>query len=212
MDYIYSVEEAQDKLISMLIESTGWKYLKSRNCLKKTVKNLVFEINFFGSKWNQSHQSIEMNADFRMAYKKYGAVPVNNIVASVQYLPEKDKQGDGYWFDISTEKKLLDVYKDLNDRIQATAVQLAMDFEADLKGATERLLNEHFEDYNVHLDFVADILGVDAIKEKAKEIYDSLSDEYKHQVSDYKNGDWSKSWMINRSNLKYIADNNLVIV
>ena len=88
MDYIYSAEEARDKIIGLLIESTGWKYLKSRNCLKKTVKDLVFEINFFSSKWNQSHQSVEMNADFRMIYKKYGSVPVNNIVASVQYLPE----------------------------------------------------------------------------------------------------------------------------
>jgi hypothetical protein len=209
MDYIYSVEEAQDKITGMLTESTGWKYLKSRKCLKKTVKDLVFEINFFGSKWNQSHQSVEMNADFRMSYKKYGTVPVNIIVASVQYLPEKDKQGDGYWFDISTEKNLLDVYEDLNDRIQATAVQLALDFESDFIGATERLLSEHFEDYNVRLDFIADILGTDAIKGKAKEIYDNLSDEYKRQVSDYKNGDRSKSWMINRSNLKYIADNDL---
>ena len=207
MDYIYSVEEARDKIIGLLIESTGWKYLKSRNCLKKTVKDLIFEINFFGSKWNQSHQSVEMNADFRMIYKKYGSVPVNNIIASVQYLPENGKLGDGYWFDISTEKKLLDVYKDLNNRIQETAVQLASDFESDFTGAIERLFNYHFEDYNVHLDFVADILGADAIKDKAKEIYDNLSDEYKRQVTDYKNGDRSKPWMINRSNLKYIVDN-----
>ena len=209
MDYIYSVEEAQNKIISKLIESTGWKYLKGRNCLKKTVKDLVFEINFFSSKWNQSHQSVEMNADLRIAYKKYGSVPVNNIVASVQYLPDKDKLGDGYWFDISTEKKLLDVYKDLNDRIQSTAVRVAMDFESDFVGATERLFNEHFEDYNVHLDFVADILGMDAIKGKAKDVYNNLSNEYKRQVADYKNGDRSKSWMINRSNLKYIVDNGL---
>ncbi len=209
MDYIYSVEEARDKIIGMLIESTGWKYLKSRNCLKKTVKDLVFEINFFGSKWNLSHQSVEMNADLRIIYKKYGSVPVNNIVASVQYLPERSDLGDGYWYDISTEKKLLDVYKDMNDRIQATAVQLALDYESDLVGATKRLFNEHFEDYNVHLDFVADILGSDAIKEKAKEIYDNLSEENKCQVVDYKNGDRSKPWMINRSNLKYIIDNEL---
>ena len=209
MDYIYSVEEAQNKIISMLIESTGWKYLKGRNCLKKAVQDLVFEINLFSSKWNQSHQSVEMNADLRIAYKKYGSVPVNNIVASVQYLPDKDKLGDGYWFDISTEKKLLDVYKDLNDRIQSTAVRVAMDFESDCVGATERLFNEHFEVYNVHLDFVADILGMDAIKGKAKDVYNNLSDEYKRQVADYKNGDRSKSWMINRSNLKYIVDNGL---
>ncbi len=82
-------------------------------------------------------------------------------------------------------------------------------WKTDFVRAIKRLFNEHFEKYNVHLDFVADILGADAIKEKAKEFYDNLSEANKRQMIDYKNGDRSKSWMINRSNLKYIADNGL---
>ena len=39
MEYIYAVTEAQEKLIGMLAESTGWKYLKSGRCLKKKVKD-----------------------------------------------------------------------------------------------------------------------------------------------------------------------------
>ena len=129
MEYVYAVDEAQEKIIGMLAESTGWKYLKSKRCLKKTVKDLVFEINFFSSKWNESHKSVEINADFRISYKKYGKLPVDNIIAFVEYRPDNDKSVDGYWYDISTEKKLLDVYEELNAKMQETAVLVADSFE-----------------------------------------------------------------------------------
>ena len=46
MEYIFSVEEATQKLLTRLSESTGCKYLKSQCCIKKTVKDLAFQINF----------------------------------------------------------------------------------------------------------------------------------------------------------------------
>ena len=71
------------------------------------------------------------------------------------------------------------------------------------------LLIEGFEIYNVHLDFIADKLGHEAVKNKAKDIYAELSDEIKAQVIQYQNGARNKYWMINRCNLKYIVDNNM---
>ncbi|MCR5103140.1 MAG: hypothetical protein K6B68_01615 [Eubacterium sp.] len=210
MEYIYAVDEAQEKIIGMLAESTGWKYLKSKRCLRKAVKDLVFEIYFFSSKWNESHKSVEINADFRISYKKYGKLPVDNIIAFVEYRPDNDKSVDGYWYDISTEKKLLDVYDELNAKMQETAVLVADSFEKNFDAATEKLFTEYFNEYSVHIDFVADILGVDAVREKAQEIYDNLTDIQRSQVIDYRNGDRSKAWMLNRNNLKYILDNNLV--
>ena len=40
------------------------KYLKSQKCLKKVVNNLVFEIDFFSSKWNKSYEIIDIEASF----------------------------------------------------------------------------------------------------------------------------------------------------
>lgn len=37
-----------------------------------------------------------------IVYKKYGKLPVDNVVASMSYHPE-----NGYWYDISTEDKKL---------------------------------------------------------------------------------------------------------
>ena len=205
MEY-YTVEEATEKIFTKLTDSTGWKFLKSQRSLKKTFKDLIFEILFFSSKWNASGQNVEINAEFRVSYKNFGKLPVDNIIAQVSYQPE-----GAYWYDISTEEKLSAVYEELNDRIQSTAVKLYNEFELDYKTAAEKLLNEYFNEYNVRLDFIAEILGKDAVLEKAQKIYDSLSDEMKLEVKEYIKGDRSKKWMINRNNLKYIIDNELGI-
>lgn len=205
MEY-YTVEEATEKIFTKLTDSTGWKFLKSQRSLKKTFKDLIFEILFFSSKWNASGQNVEINAEFRVSYKKFGKLPVDNIIAQVSYQPEGT-----YWYDISTEEKLSAVYEELNDRIQSTAVKLYNEFELDYKTAAEKLLNEYFNEYNVRLDFIAEILGKDAVLEKAQKIYDGLSDEMKLEVKEYIKGDRSKKWMINRNNLKYIIDNELGI-
>ena len=55
MEDMLNVAEAKTRLIQELSEITGFKYLKS-GVLKKTVKDIVFEINFFSSKWNESGQ------------------------------------------------------------------------------------------------------------------------------------------------------------
>lgn len=210
MEYTFSVEEATQKLFLSLSKATGWKYLKSQRCLKKTVKDLVFEIDFFTSKWNLSHQRVEANAEFRLWCKNYGKLPVNNVIATISYYPESYHSDDGYWYDISTEKKLLSAFEELNSRIQSTAVNLCTQFENDYLAATESLFKKHFDEYNVHLDFIADKLGISAIREKAQEIYDSISDEMKRQALEYKNGARNKAWMINRSNLRYMIDNDLI--
>lgn len=205
MEY-YTVEEATEKIFTKLTDSTGWKFLKSQRSLKKTFTDLNFEILFFSSKWNASGQNVEINAEFRVSYKKFGKLPVDNIIAQVSYQPE-----GAYWYDISTEEKLSAVYEELNDRIQSTAVKLYNEFELDYKTAAEKLLTEYFNEYNVRLDFIAEILGKDAVLEKAQKIYDGLSDEMKLEVKEYIKGDRSKKWMINRNNLKYIIDNKLGI-
>lgn len=203
MDNILNVADAKTRLIQELSAITGFKYLKS-GVLKKTIKDIVFEINFFSSKWNAAGQSIEINADLRLIYKKYGKLPVDNVVASMSYQPE-----NGYWYDISTESKLLETRNVLKKRFQETAMDLVNRFENDYNSAIQYLFLEGFEKYNVHLDFIADHLGQAVIKDKAQQIYDELSDEVKEDIIQYQNGARNKTWMLNRCNLKYIVDSNM---
>lgn len=144
MEDMLNVAEAKTRLIQELSEITGFKYLKS-GVLKKTVKDIVFEIYFFSSKWNESGQSIEINAELRLIYKTYGKLPVDNVVASMSYQPE-----NGYWYDISTESRLLETRNILEKRFQETAMDLVHRFENNYHSAVQYLFFEGFEKYDVH--------------------------------------------------------------
>lgn len=206
MDDFLNIEDAKRRLVSELALVTGFKYLKS-GVLKKSIKDIVFEIYFFSSKWNVSGQRIEINAELRLTYKKYGKLPssINNVVAFMEYHPM-----EGHWYDISTESKLFETKNILEQRFRESAMDLADRFEKDYNAAIQYLFFEGFEKYNVYLDFIADNLGKAVVKEKAQQIYEELSDEVKEQVVQYQNGARNKGWMLNRCNLKYIVDNNML--
>lgn len=201
-----SVEQATQMLYERLSESTGWKLLKSQRCLKKTVGELVFEIDFYTSKWNRSDEYVGVNAGFSVWNKSYDKkLCVNSIVLSTMLTP-KDEQ----WFDITTQEKLDNVYADLNEMIQQTAVSLADSFEKDRESAVRKLVDEYFFDYNVHIDYAVQVLGKDAVMQTAQEIYDGLTDKVRQQIPEYQSGKKTAAWMLNRSNLRYIIDNELV--
>ncbi len=208
MNQMLSVDEAVLAAISELEEYTGWKYVKSQRRLKKKCKDIELVIDFFTSKWNHSYEYVGINAEFSMVYKKLGKLPVQNTVAVYCFRPKEGN--DTYWFDISSKDKLVSVIDILKCEIDQTALYFAGKLESDCESAVRELLEKHFDEYHVRLAFVAAILGDDAVVQKAHEIYDTLSDEERQQVEDYKNGAQTMAWMLNPSNLKYIIDNHLV--
>lgn len=208
MDHLLSVEEATNKVYSELEQYTGWNFLKSQRCLKKKVGGVDFEIPFSTCKWNRSNEYVGINAYFQIVYKKFGKLPVENAVAYFAYRPAT--KGDSYWYDISTKEKLASVIDILKEEIQKTALYQVSCFEKDQKEAVKRLFEDHFNDYHVRLDFAADILGIEAVISKVRSIVDSLSDEEKKEIIDYRNGKKTKAWMRNPTNLRFIVDNNLI--
>ena len=208
MENKYTVEEATHLIYSKLEEYTGWKFLKSQSCLKKKIKDLDLLINFYTSKWNQSYEYVGFNAEFCMVYKKFGKLPVYNKVVWYQYNPQTGN--DKYWYDISTEDKLALVLDEIKREIDITAIKIYNQLNEDYNATILDLYENHFDDYHIKLDFVADILGLDSIISKAYEIYNSLSEVEKQQVEDYKAGKMTSNWMYNPTNLKFIVDNNLI--
>lgn len=218
MEKKFTVEEAQDKLYTELAEETSFKYLKSQKCLKKVVNNLVFEIDFFSSKWNKSYEIIDIEASFVLMYKKYGKNRVDNVIA------EKNIRPKSGWYDISTENSWKTTYDELKKELDRV-VDLCNKFETDFMSAAEYLYNELFEDYNVRIDFLVDNLGISKVKEKIKkiyldipveerEIYVKIGEELNHrlEIGDHTclRMEGVKTWMINRNNWKYIMDNKLM--
>ncbi len=209
MEKKISVEEATNMVFSQLENYTGWKFLKSQRCLKKKIRDIELNILFYTSKWNQSYEYIGVNAEFVIVYKKFGKLPVQNHVAWYDYRP---KIGDDtYWYDISTVDKLSSVIEELESEIDKTAIKISNQLDEDYNLVIKDLLENHFEEYHLKLDFVADILGMDSIIDKAHKIFNSLSDKEKQQVEDYLAGKMTSNWMYNPTNLKFIVDNKLYI-
>lgn len=206
-DKFLSVEEAMEGLCQYLSAQTGWKYLKSRRCLKKSVEDLIFEIRFRSSKWNLSYQSVEIDCELRFWTKKIDkACNTHSSVGFYKFDPPT-----GVWWDISTESRLAETREQLKTAIMTYAVGLYREFEDNYVEATKKLMDDEiFDAYHIRLSFIASQLGNEYIAERAKRIYDSLNDNLRQQVNDYKQGDRSMMWMINPNNLRYIVDNGLV--
>ncbi|MCR5599334.1 MAG: hypothetical protein K6G33_01120 [Ruminococcus sp.] len=206
MDERYlTINDAETTLISSLANELDFKYLKSQKCLKKTVKKLDFILNFYSCKWNKVGDRIEVNVGFHIYNKNYGKIPVDSVVASKMIKP-KDKE----WFDITTEEKLNEVFAELRKVLNVEIKSLCSMFEKNYNEAVEYLFNEKFDEFNVHLDYIADTLGKDIIQNKVKQISDSFSADIINQIEEYKNGARNKMWMLNRNNIKYIVDNNYI--
>lgn len=199
-----SIENAENTLLSAIANELGFQYLKSKKSLKKVIKDLVFVIDFYMCKWNKAGDKIEVNAGFHIYNKKYGKLPAESVVASKMYKP-KDKE----WYDITSKEKLSEVIKELSNTLKDEVLSLFLRFEKDYAEAVKFLLSEKFEEFNVYLDFVAGTLGEYAILQQAEQISSVFSDDIRAQIEEYRKGVRNKKWMLNRSNIKYIVDNNL---
>lgn len=200
-----SVDEALTFLLSSIANELDFEYYKSKKKLKKKVKNLEFVLDLYSNKWNKSGECIEVNVGFHIYNKDYGKLPVESVIASKMYKP-KDKE----WYDITTKEKLDKVIVELSSNLKEEIENLYLRFEDNYIETVEYLFNEKFDDFNVYLDFIVDNLGEDRILDKVKEIYFNLSDDMIAQINEYKKGVRNKTWMLNRNNIKYIVDNNLI--
>jgi len=165
----------------------------------------VFEVLFFSSKWN-CEGSVEINADLRISYKKYGAASTaQSTIAGISFRPD-----NGYWYDISDDNKFESVLMQFEKELLNTAVDLSKRFEINFESACQYLLDEKFYEYKVQLDFLEDVLGREIIKNRADEIVVALTESEHQQIQEYKNGAKNKQWMLNRCNLRFIVDKGFV--
>ena len=137
IEKILSIQEAKQKVFDELINYTGWKFLKSQECLKLVVKDIVFEIQFYGSKYNCSYESIEINCEFLFWSKKLDKIcNVNSKMGYIMFKPEEN-----YWYDISTEQKINNVVNELKMKIDRYVLALIGEFEEDYNQALRNLYN-----------------------------------------------------------------------
>lgn len=135
-----TVTQAKEKLYAELTAVTGWKFLKSQPCLKKVVKDIVFDIQFYASKYNSS-ESVEVNCEFRIWCKRFDKqCNVNSTIGFYSFQPP-----NGYWYDISTQAKLDETLAELNAQFNKYAAPLVAEFEKDYDSAIRHMGDEDMQ-------------------------------------------------------------------
>ncbi|MBQ8967385.1 hypothetical protein [Ruminococcus sp.] len=199
------VNETISLFIGKLSEATGYRYLKSSRSLKKTIGQIIFEVIFFSSKWNDDNY-IGINAEFRVSYKKFGAVStIHSIVASRSFQPDKE-----YWYDISSKDKFDEILKFFEGELRATVIDLSDRFDKDPEDACRYLLEEKFSEYHLLFDFLTDVLGEERVMYRVNGFIEQLDESDRQQIADYKKGIRNKTWMLNRSNMRFVVDNGYI--
>ena len=201
---LLSIQEAQDQLFTNISEHTGWKRLKSTHCLKKTVNDLVFEIAFFSSKWNVSFERVEVQCFFNLYCKKFDkALNIHSSIGFFKITPPNEE-----WYDISDEEKLFLATKQICNQFDKDILPVCRGLEEDFQNTIiELTTKKNFDKYNLKLQFLDVYAGREHVIQLAQQYTESLPPEIKQDIEKYKQGDRSKAWMCNPSNLKYIIDN-----
>lgn len=202
-----SVEDATSALYNQIAKNIGWKFLKSKKCFKKTIQDLVFEIQFHCSKWNESYKNVEVQCECQMWCKKFDkTLNVKSQVGYYEFVPKA-----GTWWNISDKNSLQRTAEQLCEQIQNIVIPLSECFERDFTMAAKHLLDDEiFELFHIRFEFIAFYAGKDFITEKAKVFYQALPETIHQQVKDYRKGSREQEWMLNPCNLKYIVDNHIV--
>lgn len=202
-----SVKEAVDDLLKQISERIGWEMVKSQRCIKKTVGDLVFQINVYSSKWNRSYENIEIQCECQLWCKKFDQI-LNNK-SQVGYY--KFAADNAEWWAITDSDDLSNTINNLCKQIEETILPLSKQFETNfIEGVKALAIKDIYSQYNVRLEFIDVYAGREYVKEIAKNYYESLSEIIKQDIIRYKQGAKDKAWMINPSNLKYIVDKNIL--
>ncbi len=137
-----SVEEAKRHIYDSLTVYTGWKFLKSQQCLKMQIKDMIFEIQFYASKYNCSYESVEINCDFNIWCRKFDkCCSVKSAIGCYSFRPEKE-----YWYDISDEEKLEKVLMELKEKIKEYVLPITDKFEDNYEKGLEFLANPELQE------------------------------------------------------------------
>ena len=71
-------------------------------------------------------------------------------------------------------------------------------------------MREKVNEYNVFFDFLIDVLGEERVMYRVNEFVEQLNESDMQQIADYKEGVKNKTWMLNRSNMRFVVENGYI--
>lgn len=193
-----TVKESIDAFIAEVNEEIQWKYLKSSRTLKKKIGDVVFEIEFYSSKYNGMDTQIEIRSECRV-WCSYG------MIAFFPFLENWD-----YWWDITSLSQRQQIKRELVMEIKQKVLSVVSVLQDNfVKGAMAIVTKDSFDRFSSGLQFIDEYVGREQAIELAKSYVDKFSSVDRMQAKSYLNGNDD---LCNEYNLKYLIDNKLAVI
>lgn len=199
-----SVKEHIDSFIVDINREIDWKYLKSSRTLKRQINDIVFEINFYSSRFNSADSRIEIKSECQVWCKKYDkSLTVKSGIANIAFLENKD-----FWWDITAEDSRKAVLHSLIQEINTKVIRFTEEMEKDFRSGLLNLIYHYgFGAYSNSMHFIDETFGREealmAVNEYAK-IFTPLEQKLIRKYID------READLTNERNLRYIVDENLM--
>lgn len=199
-----SVKEYIDSFINDINNEVNWKYLKSSRKLKKQIGDIVFEINFYSSKYNGVDSHVEIRSECRVWCRKYDkSLTINSSIANISFLTNKE-----YWWDITGEKKRNAILQLLLQEINAKVISFTSEMETDFNNGLLNLIYDHgFSAHSNSIQLLDELLGREEALKAANEYAKAFTRAEQNTLKRFISGE---SDLANEKNLRYMIDNHLI--
>lgn len=193
-----TIKEYVDAFIAEVNEEIQWKYLKSSRNLKKKIGSVVFEIDFYSSKYNGMDAQIEIRSECRVWWN-------DGLIAVFPFLENWD-----YWWDITSASQYQQVKEGLVAEIERKVLPMISIMQENFEnGAMAIVTRDSFDRFSSDLQFINECVGREQAIELAKSYVDNFSSADWARAKSYLNGEDD---LCNEHNLKYLIDNELAEV
>lgn len=199
-----TVKERIDSFICEINEEINWKYLKSSRALKKRIGDLVFQIDFHSSKYNDADQ-IEIRSECSAYCKSYGNLPAERMIAYIPFLTDAD-----YWWDITDDDKGKKVSLMLIKEIETKVLPIVGEMERDFSGGLKSLVYGYgFKAFFNSIRLIDERLGREEALKAAEEYAGGFTKMEKNILKGFAKG---KRPLVNERNLRYMVENRLIVL
>lgn len=201
---ITSVSEYIDSFIYDTNDGINWKYLKSSRKLKKQIGDIIFEINFYSSKYNDANLHIEVRSECRVWYRKYDkSHTIKSAIANIPLLENRK-----YWWDITDNKNRDTILQLLKSEISAKVIHYSSEMETDFNhGLLHLIYNYGFSAYCNSIQLIDELLGREEALKAANAYSKAFTPAEQNVIKRFMNGE---NALVNERNLRYILENRLI--
>ncbi len=200
-----TVKEYIDSFIMDVNQIIKWKYLKSRRELKKQINELVFQIDFYSSKYNYC-SDIEIRSECRIWCKRYDrSLTMKSGIAGIPFRTDAE-----YWWDITDENSREKVFLSMIEGIKTKVLPVVEELEKDYSSGLLKLIYRYgFDAFSNSIQLIDEFFG----REEALKAANAYSEGFKKTESNIlKRYIKGECCLENERNLHYMVENRLITI